>query len=81
MNRQDLQSAADREGIRRSAYSLDGGLPSEKYVLAVREGGWSIYYSERGFRRDEIQFDTEDEACSLLLLWLVEDPTTRNHNV
>lgn len=77
MNRSDLVSAAQREGIRASAYSLDGGLPPERYVLALGEGGWSVYYSERGLRREEHHFDTEDEACSYLLLRLVEDPTTR----
>jgi hypothetical protein len=34
-------------------------------------------YSERGERRSETFFETEDEACSFLLLNLVSDPTTR----
>ena len=39
MDRNDLVKAAEREGIRSSAYSLDGGLPAEQYVLALEEGG------------------------------------------
>lgn len=77
MNRADLVGRARAEGIRDSAYSLDGGMPPETYVLAIEEGGWSVYYSERGSRVGERRFETEDEACSDLLLRLVEDPTTR----
>ena len=77
MNREELRAAVHREGIEPSAYSLDGGAPSETYVLSLENGGWSVYYSEHGERVDEARFDTEDEACSFLLLRLVRDPTTR----
>jgi len=77
MDRKQLQRAAAREGIRDSAYSLDGGLPFERYVLSIVTGGWSVYYSERGERVGETFFDTEDEACSFLFDKLVRDPTTR----
>ena len=77
MTRDELTSAAIRERIRPSSYSLEGGLPPEKYVLAKEDGHWSVYYSERGERHDETIFDSEQEACDQLFLWLVEDPTTR----
>jgi hypothetical protein len=77
VTRDELVSAADRERIRPSSYSLNGGLPPEKYVLAVENGHWAVYYSERGERRDEMTFDSEQEACDQLFLWLVEDRTTR----
>jgi hypothetical protein len=35
------------------------------------------HYSERGQSVDQAVFDTEDEACSYLLLKLVADPTAR----
>jgi hypothetical protein len=79
VNRADLRTAAEREGIKPSAYRLDGGMPDECYVLGVAEGGWTVYYSERGRRIDETLYDTEDEACSSLLLRLVADPTTRRY--
>jgi hypothetical protein len=75
--RDELISAANREGIRRSSYSLEGGLPPEKYVLAEENGHWVVYYSERGERRDQLTFDNEQDACDQLFLWLVEDRTTR----
>jgi hypothetical protein len=77
MNRSELVEATQREGIVERAYSLEGGLPAETYVLALEEGGWCVYYSERGMRRDEVHFDTEHEACDELLMRLVNDPTTR----
>jgi hypothetical protein len=42
MNRTRLQELAKQEGIRDDAYSLDGGLPSERYVLEITEGGWHV---------------------------------------
>jgi hypothetical protein len=80
VDRTDLIKAAEREGIRSSTYSLDGGLPAEQYVLALEEGGWSVYYSERGKRTGEVHFDTEHEACDYLLMRLVSDPTTRKRS-
>lgn len=77
MNRKELSEAAAREGIRPSTFSVEGGLPPDKYVLSLEPGGWSVYYSERGKRIGEARFDTEDEACSELLLRLTRDPTTR----
>lgn len=79
MLRTDLVAAAERLGIGASSYSLDGGMPPERSVLALETGGWSVYYSERGRRVDEVRFDTEDEACDELLLRLTQDPTTREH--
>jgi hypothetical protein len=79
MLRNDLLAAAEKLGIRSSAFSLDGGVPAERYVLALEDGGWAVYYSERGGRVDVAHFDTEDEACDELLLRLTRDPTTREH--
>jgi hypothetical protein len=77
VNRLGLETAAAREGIRRSTYSLEGGLPPERYVLGQASDGWEVYYSERGERTDLVHFDTEDEACDHLLMRLLRDPTTR----
>ncbi len=77
MDREELRRRADRAGIRRTSYSLEGGLPPEAYVLSLAEGRWSVYYSERGRRSGEMTFDTEDQACSELFRRLIRDPTTR----
>lgn len=80
MNRAELRSAADREHIRRNAYCLEGGLPPEQYVLSIENGGWCVYYSERGLKTEPEWFETEDEACDHLFHALASDPTTRIRN-
>lgn len=77
MTRHELVRAAEGLRIRPGAYSLGGGLPPEQYVLSLEPGGWAVYYSERGRRVGQVDFETEDEACDYLLLKLVDDPTTR----
>jgi hypothetical protein len=77
LNRQEVAVLAEREGIRPTTFGLEGGLPPERYVLSMEEGGWAVYYSERGLRTGERRFETEDEACRYLWRLLVEDPTTR----
>jgi hypothetical protein len=77
VNRQRLRELAAAEYVRSDAYSFDGGLPSERYVIAIVEGGWAVYYSERGERTGLRIFETEDDACSHLFDLLLRDPTTR----
>lgn len=77
MDRKRLRQLAEREGIEDDSYSLDGGLPSERYVLEITEGGWNVYYSERGLRTAQRHFQTESEACEYLFEKLLADRTTR----
>ena len=78
VNRDDLRMAADREGVRESAYTPDGGLPPERFVLRSLTVAGAFYYSDAAERVGEMFFDTEDEACSFMLLKVVGDPTTRH---
>lgn len=77
MNRTNLRAAFDREGVRPSAYDLDPGRLEERYCLRIVSTGRAVYYMERGRRVDEVVFETEDEACSELLMRVTSDPTTR----
>jgi hypothetical protein len=77
MNRSQLQQTLSSMGIRADAYSLDGGHPSEAYVLAHDGRRWRVYYSERGQESDLAEFDDEAVACLHLLALLEADPTTR----
>jgi len=78
MNRRRLQELARSEHVSDDAYSLEGGFPAERYVLSVADGGWAVYYSERGERSGLETFETEDEACAHLFELLLRDPTTRS---
>lgn len=64
-----------------NTYALDGGHPSEQYVMDVRPGGWVVYYPEGGLESGLQEFDTEDAACDFLLDQLRNDPTTHFHLV
>jgi hypothetical protein len=77
VDRVSLRAALDREGIAPSSYSLDGDDLENRYVLAIRPGGWAVFFYARGREMDRAEFETEDEACSELLLRVLRDPTTR----
>ncbi len=77
MNRETLKALFDAEDIDPAAYSLDGGLPFEAYVLEHRPCDWVVYYSQRGMRSSEEAFETENEACARLLELVLRDSTTR----
>jgi len=77
MNREELHAELRKRGIRERSYSLDGGSPDERYVLERSNGGWTVFYSERGNRNEERWFASEAEACAELLGEILADPTTR----
>ena len=67
MNKIQLNDYLANSGINKSAYSLSGGLPNERYVLSEEFGEWVVYYSERGQKRGEKRFSSESDACDYLL--------------
>jgi hypothetical protein len=74
----ELRVLLEQENIREDAFSLDGGHPSERYVLAREPGGaWRVYYSERGQETGPMRFGTEEQAIRNLLNRLLADETTR----
>jgi hypothetical protein len=77
VDRGSVRAALDREGIAPSSYSLDGDDLENGYVLAIRRGGWAVFFYARGREIDRADFETEDEACSELLLRVLRDPMTR----
>jgi hypothetical protein len=77
MDRETPEALLDAENVDPTAYSLDGGIPFEAYVLERRSPDWAVYYSERGLRSGEVVFQTEDDACAHLLDLVRRDATTR----
>ena len=75
MNILELQKKLNEIGVRKSAYSLSGGLPNERYCIENSGRQWSVYYSERGQRTGEKIFTNESKACDYLLKELQSDPT------
>jgi hypothetical protein len=78
VNRSELLQQLKEAKINPNTYSLEGGSPSETYVLSDEGyGKWAVYYSERGERNGEKIFRSESEACEELYRWIMKDPTTR----
>ncbi len=77
MTREELRTVAGKTGILPSAYSIDGDDRDDTYVLKIEAGGWVVFFAERDKRNGLEWFETEDEACTELLLRLTADPTTR----
>lgn len=73
----ELASLLERVGIRPDAYSLEGGLPDDRYCIERRGSTWYVYYAERGNRNAERLFTTEEEACEYLYALLQRDPSTK----
>ena len=77
MTRAELKTRLRKEGVRETAFDLDGLQLDEVYCLDAAPTGWTVNYRERGIRRDEHVLDSEDEACQFVLRWILADPTTR----
>lgn len=78
MNRAELLRLLKEAKVNPEAFSLDGGSPSEAYVLSEDGYGvWSVYYSERGIRSSEKKYKTESDACEDLKQRILSDSSTR----
>ena len=78
MNREHLKEHLTALGVNASAYSLNGGLPNEQYVLSKEPSGqWAVYYSERGQKTGLSFFDSETAACEFFLDKITHDPNIR----
>lgn len=78
MNKAELKTQLEQAGVYAEAYSLDGGLPNERYVLSQEPNGrWDVYYSERGHKNGLRSFDSESAACQFFLDDILKDSTAR----
>ena len=78
MTKAELKTKLEQAGVYAEAYSLDGGLPNERYVLSQEPNGrWDVYYSERGQKSGLRSFDSESAACQFFLDHVLKDPTVR----
>jgi hypothetical protein len=83
MNKEELKTRLDQEGINSHYYSLNGlaGGPYDgTHILDKEESKWLVYYFERGLKWDIHMFETEDEACRYFSQWITRDPLTRIYN-
>jgi len=77
MNVEELIVELKNNNIRKDAYSLTGGLPSEVYCFNKINNKWEIYYCERGVKTSQQFFESEDAACRTFLKNIINDTSTR----
>ena len=77
MNREGLLALLVAERVRLDSFSIDGSEKDESLCLQIVEGGWAVYYAERGLRSGERRFHTEDEACDFMARRLLADEGNR----
>jgi len=77
MTRDELRRTLDTNGVHPNAYDFDKTQKDEVYCLEEHPTGWTVYYRERGIRRDERPFASEDDASAFFLDAVLRDPTTR----
>lgn len=72
MDNQMLRKRLIAENIPQDTYSLDGGLPYDKFCLSKTDGIWEVYYSERGEKFKLKTFTIEEDACEYFYKWLID---------
>ncbi|WP_078552283.1 hypothetical protein [Bacillus alkalicellulosilyticus] len=70
MRLKELEMKLQEINIPSHAYSLNGGLPNERFCLNAVGGKWETYYSERGNKSGRKIFANEDEACDYFFTWI-----------
>jgi hypothetical protein len=76
MNRQKLEQILAKENFRERTYSL-AGEADEALCLSFESGKWYVFFSERGMRTGQTEFDSETAACEYFLAKMRADPTTK----
>jgi hypothetical protein len=66
MTRDEFVAWTAQSGIEADCFSLDGGHPSEAFVLDRRGSAWVVYYSERGLETAGRTFGSERQALDYL---------------
>lgn len=77
MNKDDLQRVLIKERFNPRAYSLEDEKKDETLCLRFEDDKWSVYYTERGMKREKEYFADENSACEFFLNEMRDDPTTK----
>lgn len=80
MDRQELRSVLEHEGVSPRSYLLDAReteTPDETYALDLHGFGWRVYYKSEGCCKKQRTFGSENEACEHLLNLVLRDRHTR----
>jgi hypothetical protein len=82
MNREEVKAILDKAGRYNvniyglqgyNQYGLQRSLADDQYVIDLEGNKWVVYFYEKGRKHDQQAFNTEDEACSYLIHWILPD--------
>lgn len=76
-NRLKLVRALEAEGIRSSAYSVNGAEDMALCLDKISDSNWEVFYFERGGKTFSRTFSTETDACQFMYSELASDKTSR----
>ena len=62
MNKEKFLKLVKNKNIPEDAYSLNGGLPDDRYCINEKPIGWEVYYTERGKKYRIKIFENKEEA-------------------
>lgn len=77
IDRRGFETRVRAEDVSPDAFSIGEDKDEMYCVLPGVSGGYMVYYSERGHRRDEKTYSDEASALEDLLTRVLSDPTTR----
>jgi len=73
MNISELKNLLQSNNVPSELYNLDGtGRKDERFCIERDGNVWIVYFSERGVKTTEIEFNSEGEACKYLLEQLTD---------
>lgn len=77
MNIQEMLVLFSKEGIRPDIYTVGKDRDDTHCIVRLHNGDWLVYYSERGKRRDEMIFASEECGVKELVDRVLEEPNVR----
>lgn len=77
MTRGELERLLAYEGVDSNAFSIESDRDETLCLVSISTGDFSVFFSERGYRRDERLFATWDSAADTFLKLILSDPTSR----
>jgi hypothetical protein len=73
MNVRDLKCELDAAGVNPREYAINGDdFPGDQFVVGKDSSGvWEVFYTERGYRSEQMNFKSESAACEHFLDWVL----------
>jgi hypothetical protein len=73
MNVDELKRELGNAGVNPREYAINGNdFPGDQFVVGLDSNGvWEVFYTERGYRSERMNFKSESAACEHFLNWVL----------